>query len=70
MSNAGSVIEDALSDYRETYSVGAAASDAAVVTLVPLGAALLAFVLRLLYLALIVRFAGGDFGHLVLGLRV
>ena len=64
------VIEDVLSDYWETYSVGTAASDIAVVVLVPLGAALLAFVLRLLYLALMVRFAGGDFGHLVLGLRV
>jgi len=70
VSDAGDVLEDVLSDYWETYSVGAAASDIAVVVLVPLGAALLAFVLRLLYLALMVRFAGGDFGHLVLGLRV
>lgn len=69
-SHAGSVIEDALSGYWETYSVGAAASDVAVVVLVPLGAALLAFVLRLLYMCLMVRFAGGDFGHLVLGLCV
>ena len=35
-SHAGSVIEDALSEYWETYSVGAAASDVAVVALVPL----------------------------------
>lgn len=69
-SHAGSVIEDALSEYWETYSVSAAASDVAVIVLVPLGAALLAFVLRLFYMCLMVRFAGGDFGHLVLGLRV
>ena len=69
-SDAGGIIEDALSDYWETYSVGAAAYDIAVLVLVPLGAALLAFVLRLLYLTLMVRFAGGDFGHLVLGMRV
>ena len=69
-SQAGSVIEDALSEYWETYSVGAAASDVAVVVLVPLLAAMLAFVLRVLYMCLMVRFAGGDFGHLALGLRV
>ncbi|MDE2785052.1 MAG: RDD family protein [Chloroflexota bacterium] len=69
-SDAGDVIEDTLSEYWETYSVAAAVSDAAIVILVPLGAALLAIVLRLLYLTFMVRFAGGDFGHLVLGLRV
>ncbi len=68
--DAGNVIEDALSDYWATYSVGAATTDVATALLAPLGAALLAFVLRLLYLTLMVRFAGGDFGHLLLGLRV
>ena len=63
-------IEDALSDYSETYSVGAATLDAAIILLAPLGAALLVFVLRVFYLCLMVRFAGGDFGHLLLGLRV
>lgn len=68
--DAGNGIEDALSDYWETYSVSAAALDAATLVLIPLGAALLVFVMRLMYLTLMVRFAGGDFGHLLLGLRV
>lgn len=68
--DADKVIEDVLTEYWETYSVGAATLDAATLLLIPLGAALLVFVMRLMYLTLMVRFAGGDFGHLILGLRV
>ena len=67
---ADKVVGDALAEYWETYSVGAVTLDAAALVLIPLGAALLAFIMRLMYLTLMVRFAGGDFGHLVLGLRV
>ena len=68
--DAGPAIEDALSEYWSSYSVSAATMDAAIILLVPLGAALLVFIMRLMYLTLMVRFAGGDFGHLLLGLRV
>ena len=68
--DAGPAIEVALSEYWSSYSVSAATMDAAIILLVPLGAALLVFIMRLMYLTLMVRFAGGDFGHLLLGLRV
>ncbi len=68
--DADKVVEDVLTDYWETYSVGAATMDVATVVLIPLGAALLVFTMRLMYLTLMVRFSGGDFGHLILGLRV
>lgn len=68
--DADKVVEDALAEYWETYSVGAATLDAATLLLIPLGAVLLVFIMRLMYLTVMVRFAGGDFGHLILGLRV
>lgn len=54
----------------ETYTVGAAALDVAMVVMLPIAAAMLAFVFYLMYLTFMVRLAGGDCGHLVLGLRV
>ena len=44
--------------------------DAILVALIPFAAAVLWVILRLLYLALMVRFAGGDVGHLAMGMRV
>ena len=70
LSNADQIIADAISEYYASYSVGSATTDIALATLLPLAAALLAYLLRISYLCLMVRFAGGDIGHLALGLRV
>ena len=70
VTDAGPAIEEAVAEYWASYSVGAATMDVAIALLAPLGAALLAFVLRILYLCLMYRFFGSDFGHLILGLRV
>lgn len=69
-SDADRVIEGALWEYLKTYTVGEATLDSATIVLIALGATLLVLVLHLLYLTLMARFAGGDFAHLVMGLRV
>lgn len=64
--NAGETIADALSASFADYRV----RDAVLIALIPVAVAVLWVILRVLYFCLLVRFAGGDLGHLAMGMRV
>ena len=64
--NAGETIADTLSASFADYRV----RDAVLIALIPVAAAVLWIILRVLYFCLLVRFAGGDLGHLAMGMRV
>ena len=64
--NAGDIITAALAERFADYRV----RDVVLIVLIPVAAAALWFILRLLYLCLLVRFAGGDLGHLAMGMQV
>ena len=66
LSAAERIIADALAESFADYRV----RDAVLIALIPIAAALLWVILRLLYLCLLVRFAGGDLGHLAMGMRI
>ena len=56
------VLAESFADYR--------VRDVALIALIPIATIPLWFILRMAYLCLLVRFAGGDLGHLVMGMRV
>ena len=63
---AGEIIGEALAVSFADYRV----RDVVLIASIPVAAAVLWFTLRVLYLCLLVRFAGGDLGHLAMGMRV
>ena len=64
--NADDAIEEALTAKFARYRV----RDVALVALIPVAAVALWLFLRVMYFCLMVRFAGGDLGHLAMGMRV